>query len=1189
MRCVKCQHVNQFSAKFCCNCGTSLDNLSPRNNQTQLQSPQLESHYLDDRQFQSLSGLPDDARKGERKYITALCSDLSGYTAMCESLDPETVKEIMKQIFGDIAKVVVDYEGFIEKFIGDAVMALFGVPKTHEDDPIRAVRAARKIHQLVAEYRPPQGCHVGKSLTMKTGIYTGLVVTGEINLQYGTHGIAGEPLNRASRLCGAAGSGEILVGHATYCRNRDFFSFKNLGGIKAKGVAEPIRTYKVISPKSQSEIMVSTESITAGFVGRQSELLRMQEIFIRLRERRQGGITFIIGNAGVGKSRLLAEAKRCYLTEDLCWLKGRGLSYSKLISYWPFIEILRSYAGITEEDNDFSAWNKLLHHIKNLFADETEEIIPYLASLMLLSVRGEYEQRVEFLDGDAMGLQVLRAMRRFFERLAQQQPLVLVFEDLHWVDRSSLELLDHLSPLVKECPLLICLLSRPEIEGPRTLLRGHFVTGYGPRYHEIVLNPLSRTESVNLICRLLQCDDLPRQVRDLVYTKAEGNPLFIEEVAQSLKDIGAVVQEGKTVRWRSLISSEGFVIPNTLRGLITARIDRLQDEVKQVLVYASVIGRNFFYRILKAVDEADQSLDYSLDQLLQIDLIRKKKQLPELEYMFKHALTQDAAYESILIHQRIAIHRKVGETVELLFRNRLEEFYGVLSYHYTKAEEWEKAQHYLFKAADQSGKIAADAEALYHYKKALAAYERVYGESWEPSQRALLERKIGEAFFRLGNHEQAMEYYCSALRHLGYPIPEPRWSIRAGIVKNIGLQVLHRLLPRIFVSESSQLVTSKFDEVILLYELMGWIDFFMNREWMMLYTLSGLNEAEKEVSSAGKLQGNVGLGLICDILGLFRWAGQYHHRAHDLLQQIENPLLAGFCFLGLGHHEDAQGNWDDAMKYYIQSKDRYWQAGNMRKWGDPMCMIVVLYHKKGEFKKSLELAEQVLQVGEESGDAQLCGWGLQNKGLNLLSMGLPDEAAVCLQRAITLLWDIPDYLVAGLAKKDLGRCYLQQGEIDRGTALVEESCRILAEYDVHTHFDADFYNARTEAYLKKAEVAGNHNADFLKKAKFALKMSRKYSRRFKGRMPVALRLTGSYKFLKGNVAAAQKCWQESLETAEKLGAHYEIGATCLEFGRKCGDLNHLERAREIFQKTGSVIDFEAAERECRVVSTKNTQ
>jgi tetratricopeptide (TPR) repeat protein len=291
----------------------------------------------------------------------------------------------------------------------------------------------------------------------------------------------------------------------------------------------------------------------------------------------------------------------------------------------------------------------------------------------------------------------------------------------------------------------------------------------------------------------------------------------------------------------------------------------------------------------------------------------------------------------------------------------------------------------------------------------------------------------------------------------------------------------------------------------------------------------------------------------------------------------------------LAHHEDAQGNWDDAMKYYSQSKERYWQTGNMRKWGDPMCMIIVLYHKKGEFKQSLKLAERVLQVGEESGDAQLRGWGLQSQGSNFLRLGLLDEAADCLQKAIDLLWDIPDYLVAGLAKKDLGRCYLQQGDIDRGTELVEESCRILAEHGVHSHFDADFYNAMAEAYLKKAEVIGNNSPDILKKAKSALRRSQKYSRRFKGRIPVALRLAGSYKFLRGNVAAAKKCWQESLEAAEKLGALYEIGATCLEFGRKCEDLNYIERAREIFQKTGAVIDLKAAEEEYQVVAAKVTQ
>lgn len=1097
---------------------------------------------------------------------------------MCERLDPEKVKKIMKQIFGDIAQVVATYDAFIEKFIGDAVMALFGVPKTHEDDPTRAIEAARKIHQLVAEYSPRLEGQVGHELSMKTGIYTGLVVTGEVNQEQGTHGITGEPLNRASRLCSLAKPGEILVGRGTYYRARECFSFNDLGGLKVKGVTEPVQVYKVISPKPQSGITEYAAGTADNFVGRETELIKMEEIFNRLHEHQEGGVVFITGDAGVGKSRLLGEAKRSFSSEDMSWLKGRGISYSQLISYWPFMIILRRFAGITEDNDELTAWNKLLYHVEKLFHGETAEILPYLASLMTLTVRGEYKQRVEFLDGEAMGRQILRAMRRFFERLVQEQSLVLVIEDLHWVDHSSLELLEHLSPLVKELPLLILLLSRPEIEGPLVQLRHHLTTEYTYQYHEMMLRPLSPHESVNLMCLLSKSNELPRQVCDLIYKKAAGNPLFIEEVAQSLKEMGAVVQEGKICRWGSMSQFDDFMISGTIRGLITARIDRLHDEVRQVLKIAAVIGRNFFYRVLQAIDEADPSLDLSLNRLQQIDLIMEKRQIPELEYMFKHDLTQEAAYESILIQKRIELHRKVGKIIELLFNDRLEEFYGLLAYHYSKGEEWEKAQDYLFKAADQAGKIAADSEALDHYKKALAAYERVYGDRWEPLQRATIERKIGESLFRQGNHEQAKEFFCSALRHIGKPLPESRWSIRVSIIKHLGYQLLHRLLPSVFVRGQSLSVDSKMEETYHLYESMFWIDFFMNRERLLLYVISSVNNAEQAGYTIGIFRGYVGLGVIFDSLGLFSQGGIYSRKAYGMINQIQNPIDQALGYLGLAHHEECQGNWDKAIKFYQQSVDKYWQSGNMQRWGEPIMQITLLYNDKGEFKKSSDLAKRVVIVGEESGDAQLCGWGTHAQGLNLLYMGSLNEAAMYLQKAIDLLWDIPDYLVAGLAKKDLGRCYLRQGKVKEGTSLIEESCDLINKYSIRSHFDANFYNALAEAYLRQAEEMGNNeNTSTLKSAKSTLKRSLKYSKRFKGQLPVALRLQGTYKFLKGYVSAAQKCWQRSIEAAEKIGARYELGATYLEFGKRCGKINYLEQSRDIFKETGADIDLEIVE------------
>ncbi|MBW1645183.1 MAG: tetratricopeptide repeat protein, partial [Deltaproteobacteria bacterium] len=264
-----------------------------------------------------------------------------------------------------------------------------------------------------------------------------------------------------------------------------------------------------------------------------------------------------------------------------------------------------------------------------------------------------------------------------------------------------------------------------------------------------------------------------------------------------------------------------------------------------------------------------------------------------------------------------------------------------------------------------------------HYKKALTVYEQVYGDRWEPVQRAVLERKIGEALYRRGNHEQAMGYFCSALAHLGRPLPATRWGIRANIIKHLGLQIFHRLLPMFFVCRQSLPVDDKLEEVSQIYELMGWIDYALNRERMLLYALSGLNEVEVKAHLEGTLQGYVGLGLICGCFGLFRWAGRYCQRAYGLMDQVQNPLLKGFCYLGLGHHEDALGNWDEAIKHYQQAGKRYWQVGNVRRWGEPEALTAILLNKQGKFAESFAAAQEITRVGEESGDMQLSGWGAQ--------------------------------------------------------------------------------------------------------------------------------------------------------------------------------------------------------------------
>ena len=332
-----------------------------------------------------------------------------------------------------------------------------------------------------------------------------------------------------------------------------------------------------------------------------------------------------------------------------------------------------------------------------------------------------------------MGHQLYRASRLYFTRLAEERPLVVAFEDVHWLDASSAALLEHLLPLIDELPLLVCCVARPEPETALTQIEQLARTAYAERATEIALQPLSPAQSETLVRNLVDLDDLPAGLRDLILAKAEGNPFFVEEIVRSLIDLGGLVRDRSTNNYRVTERATTINLPDTLVGVIMARVDRLDEDLKQVLRLASVIGRSFFYRLLAAISEAERELDESLAGLQARELVLERARDPELEYVFKHALVQEATYESILKQRRRELHGKVARSIELLFADRLEDFSGLLAYHYTQAEDWEKAQEYLFKAGDQAGSIAADAEALEHYELAMAAYSQAFGDTWEPA------------------------------------------------------------------------------------------------------------------------------------------------------------------------------------------------------------------------------------------------------------------------------------------------------------------------------------------------------------------------------------------------------------------------------------------------------------------------
>ena len=361
-------------------------------------------------------------------------------------------------------------------------------------------------------------------------------------------------------------------------------------------------------------------------------------------------------------------------------------------------------------------------------------------------------------------------MRELLVKGSEARPTVIYIEDFHWVDTSSLELIKALFRLVEEYRILFILVFRPNYGDTGERVTAFIQENYPSNWTKVELEPLKESESEQLLSNLLQIKNFPNQMREQILQRAGGNPFFIEEVARSLINEGAVVLEKGEYRATDKINN--LVIPQSIHALIMARIDRLDEETKNLVRVASVIGRNFFYRILTEVAGTIEEVDRRLDYLKEIQIIRERKRMEEVEYLFKHALTQETAYESILIQRRKEIHQKVAQSIEKVFIERLHEFYGMLAYHYSRAESLEKAEEYLIKAGEEAVKSSASNEALHYYQEALSIYRRLRGDSADPEKVAMLEKNIGLALFNRGHYTEAVEHFDKALNYYWGELPK---------------------------------------------------------------------------------------------------------------------------------------------------------------------------------------------------------------------------------------------------------------------------------------------------------------------------------------------------------------------------------------------------------------------------------
>jgi class 3 adenylate cyclase/tetratricopeptide (TPR) repeat protein len=659
--------------------------------------------------------------EGERRQVTVLFADISGFTALSEKLDPEQVVTLTNAVLKEMAIAVYQYEGYVDKFLGDAVMAVFGAPVAHEDDAERALRAALLMRERLEAFNRCQTHRLSHPLSIHIGVNTGTVIAGNVGSDLRmSYTVMGDTVNTASRLEDASKPGQILVSRDTYRLTRGAFTFLAMEPIQVRGKREPLTVYELQQAKIVPHKMRGLQNLASVFVGRESEMAQLRAVLNDM-DAGRGCVVIVSGEAGIGKSRLMAEWRAEILRgERAAWLEGRCLAYTTSIPYGPFLDLIRRYAGIKEDQSEDAARGRLNVIVERFFPGDAEAKAVF-ASLLAFQLSDKERDLLKTLPGEQLRRRLFALMEAFFVQLAKERPAVLVIEDMHWVDATSLELIGHLLLLIESLPFTIVGVSRqqPGDTSPFVKVQAQ----YPERFTPLTLEPLSGKSSLEMVAQLLTIDELPLAFRNLIVDKAEGNPFFVEEVIRMLIERGTLYQTEREigVRWEATPLIETVTVPDTLQGLLMARLDRLPAETRWLAQQASVIGRIFLYRVLRHIVGSDTDIDRDLSRMEHDDLIRERVRDPELEYMFRHALTQEVAYESLLAERRKELHRKVGKAMEAIFAGRIAEFTVVIGEHYWQGEAWERAFEYMTQAGDVATRLYALAEARQHYTKALDA------------------------------------------------------------------------------------------------------------------------------------------------------------------------------------------------------------------------------------------------------------------------------------------------------------------------------------------------------------------------------------------------------------------------------------------------------------------------------------
>ncbi len=708
---------------------------------------------------------------GERKPVTILFADIVGSTALVEKMDPEDWTVMVNEAFDRMSRTIYRYEGTIARLMGDAVLAFFGAPVAHEDDPERAVRCALDMIASIREYAAELRRGFDIEFEIRAGINTGPVVVSNVgsDLKY-EYTAMGDAVNVASRMQNAARPSTVLVTGATYRFIAPLFDAQSVGPLTLKGKSEPIEAYEIAGPKALPGRVRGVAGLESPMVGREQMLARLRDL-LAVAKAGSGRVACILGEPGIGKSRLLAEFRSAAAADGVAWAEGHCVSYGQSLPYHLLLDVLRNVIGVSAAEREPAVREALRATCERVLGDAWADAYAYLGHLLGIRLEPEHRAKVEGITPDTLRSRYVVSLIQLLRAMTKERPLVLVCEDIHWADPASVDLLSLILPMVHELALLEAATSRVERAAPGWRL----VTGaeqvFGESLAELRLAPLDEQQSRALVANLLEIESLPERVRAFVLERAEGNPLFVEELVRMLIDRGAIERQGD--RWVATKEIETIEIPANLQGLLLGRIDRLPDDAKRVLRVASVIGRRFALPVLEQVAGNDPAeLRRALGTLEAAGLVELSAAGTELEYSFRHVLIHEAAYDSLLRQERRGLHARAAEVLERRYPHRRVELAGVFAIHLEQAGETARSAPLFLEAADHAAARNASYEARAFYDKVLAF---VPADTTDPAALRMRVRagvgrvKVGWSFAKWDEDIGKLETTIAEAERLGDP------------------------------------------------------------------------------------------------------------------------------------------------------------------------------------------------------------------------------------------------------------------------------------------------------------------------------------------------------------------------------------------------------------------------------------